>query len=75
MLTDTGTDQIFVMEQACCVYLYLVRFENNWATAIIVKQYMSSTRYGRRKGYFTCAHEACMENRNCNLDDEMNNDE
>lgn len=45
--------------QARKIHPYLSQFENDWATAEILKQYLSSVRrYGRRKGYFNCAQEA-----------------
>lgn len=41
------------LPQARRIHPYLARFERDWATAAIVKQYMSSARrYGRRKNYF-----------------------
>lgn len=65
-----------VAYQARRIHPYLARFENDWATAAIVKQYMSSARrYGRRKGYFSCAHEARVTARNRTFDDEMNGDD
>ncbi|KAI0755876.1 hypothetical protein BC629DRAFT_1444455 [Irpex lacteus] len=42
-----------VFASARRIHPYLARFERDWATAAIVKQYMSSVRrYGRSKGYF-----------------------
>ncbi|KAI0738752.1 hypothetical protein BC629DRAFT_307345 [Irpex lacteus] len=42
-----------VFASARRIHPYLARFERDWATAAIVKQYMSSARrYGRRKNYF-----------------------
>ncbi|KAI0083143.1 hypothetical protein BDY19DRAFT_910818 [Irpex rosettiformis] len=43
-----------VFASARRMHPYLARFERDWATAAIVKQYMSSARrYGRRKNYFS----------------------
>ncbi|KAI0699018.1 hypothetical protein BC835DRAFT_1304659 [Cytidiella melzeri] len=54
--------KIFV--SARCIHLYLDRFEGNWATAAIVKQFMSSACcYGKQMQYFRQAN----DNRNTNV--------
>ncbi|KAI0684572.1 hypothetical protein BC835DRAFT_1422180 [Cytidiella melzeri] len=46
------------------IHSYLERFEGNWATAAIVKQFMSSARrYGKQMQYFRQAN----DNRNPNI--------
>lgn len=48
-----------IFSMARKIHPFLLRFQNDWATAAILKQYMSSTRrYGKRKGYFSCRAEA-----------------
>ena len=68
--------QLSLSIQARKIHPYLSRFENDWATAEILKQYLSSVRrYGRRKGYFNCAAEARQGCRRRNLDDMFDKDD
>ncbi|GJF00483.1 hypothetical protein PsYK624_167710 [Phanerochaete sordida] len=58
-----------IFSMARKIHPYLARFQNDWATAEILKQYLSSARrYGKRKGYFSCASEARVQRRR-SLDD------
>ncbi|KAI0785438.1 hypothetical protein BC629DRAFT_519160 [Irpex lacteus] len=71
-VTPENLNKIF--SSARKLHPYLTRFENDWATAEILKQYLSSARrYGRRKGYFDCAGEA-RRRRGRNLDDMFDGD-
>ncbi|KAI0821128.1 hypothetical protein BC629DRAFT_1435036 [Irpex lacteus] len=50
-VSPENLNKIFSMARK--IHPYLSQFENDWATAEILKQYLSSVhRYGRRKGYF-----------------------
>ncbi|KAF7792018.1 hypothetical protein EIP86_003045 [Pleurotus ostreatoroseus] len=49
----SAEDSAKIFASARHIHPYLEQFENDWATAEILKQFMSSTRsYGRKMGYF-----------------------